>query len=90
MSTVSDVKAAFKAYDEVRRPRSQRVVTSSKEGAYLLCLCLDKVGDDADKLKEAFQKRLRWLWDLDVQAHLDEAKRGMARYMHHNAGSQGL
>ncbi|KAJ5819923.1 hypothetical protein N7474_005514 [Penicillium riverlandense] len=81
VSSVSDVKAAFKAYDDVRRPRSQRVVTSSKEGAYLLCLCLDGVGDDAEKLKETFQKRLRWLWDLDVQAHADEAKQKMVEHM---------
>lgn len=88
--SISDVKAAFKAYDDVRRPRSQRVVTSSKEGAYLLCLRLEGVGNDADALKKAFQKRLRWLWDLDVQAHVDEAKHKMAEHMHHTASLQAL
>ncbi|KAF9890545.1 hypothetical protein FE257_005676 [Aspergillus nanangensis] len=65
--------AAFKGYDEVRRPRSQRVVTTSKENAFLLCLCLDGVGDDAEKLQKTFQERLRWLWDVDVE---DQAERG--------------
>ncbi|KAE8151910.1 hypothetical protein BDV25DRAFT_138390 [Aspergillus avenaceus] len=74
------VVAAFKAYDDVRRPRSQRVVTSSKENAYLLCLCLDGVGDDADKLKETWNKRLRWLWDLDVQGQAEQARERMSEY----------
>lgn len=79
--SADDVVVAFKAYDEVRRPRSQRVVTSSKENAYLLCLCMDGVRDDEAKLKETFQKRLRWLWDLDVQEHAEEARRKMVEYM---------
>lgn len=81
VQTTGDVVAAFKAYDEIRRPRSQRVVTSSKENAYLLCLCLDGVGDDEDKLKETFQSRLRWLWDLDMNAQAERAKESMFRIL---------
>lgn len=81
VSSTSDAVAAFKAYDEVRRPRSQRVVATSKEGAYLLCLCLDGVGSDELKLQEAFNRRLRWLWDLDVQDQADQARVKMAEYM---------
>ncbi|KAE8363621.1 hypothetical protein BDV27DRAFT_129719 [Aspergillus caelatus] len=76
-----DAVAAFKAYDEVRRPRSQRVVTSSKENAYLLCLCLDGVGDDEEKLKETWNQRLRWLWDLDIQEQAEEARKKMIEHM---------
>lgn len=76
-----DVVAAFRAYDEVRRPRSQRVVTSSKENAYLLCLCMDGVGDDQAKLKETFEQRLRWLWDLDVSDQVEQARGRMAVYL---------
>lgn len=68
---------AFQAYDAVRRPRSQRVVTSSKENAYLLCLCLDGVGDEEDKLRETFQQRLRWLWDIDIEDQAERARRIM-------------
>lgn len=74
--------AAFKAYDEVRRPRSQRVVTSSKENAYLLCLCLDGVGKEEEKLKTTFEARLKWLWDLDVQDQAEQARKRMIDYMH--------
>ncbi|KAF7591842.1 hypothetical protein BBP40_001039 [Aspergillus hancockii] len=76
-----DVVAAFKAYNEVRKPRSQRVVTSSKENAYLLCLCLDGVGDNEEKLKETWNQRLRWLWDLDVQAQVEEARTKMLGHL---------
>ncbi|KAJ5103922.1 hypothetical protein N7532_004451, partial [Penicillium argentinense] len=79
-----DVVAAFKAYDEIRRPRSQRVVTSSKENAYLLCLCLDGVRDNETKLKETFQERLRWLWDLDVEDQVQRARGRMVEYLHEN------
>lgn len=78
--TAADVVAAFKAYDEVRRPRSQKVVTTSKENAYLLCLCMEEVGDDEEKLKKTFNERMRWLWDLDVQGQVEEARRKMEEY----------
>lgn len=69
--------AAFQAYDAVRRPRSQEVVTSSKENGYLLCLCLDGVRDDEKKLKETFQKRFRWLWDIDIEGQSERARKIM-------------
>ncbi|KAJ5761112.1 hypothetical protein N7520_008268 [Penicillium odoratum] len=79
--SVQDVVGAFRAYDETRRPRSQRVVTSSKENAYLLCLCLDGVGNDDEKLKRAFQERMKWLWDLDVQDQVEQAREKMTSYL---------
>lgn len=77
VTRAEDVIEAFRAYDTVRRPRSQRVVTSSKENAYLLCLSLDGVGDDEERLRETFQQRLRWLWDVDVAEDAQRAKREM-------------
>lgn len=79
--STEQVMAAFKAYDEIRRPRSQRVVTSSKENAYLLCLCLDEVKDDEEKLKITFQERLRWLWDLDIEGQAERAREKMFEYL---------
>lgn len=81
VSRVEDVVAAFKAYDHVRRPRSQRVVTSSKDNAYLLCLCYDGVGNDETKLRESFSSRLGWLWNLDVQHQVEEARDRMVDYL---------
>jgi salicylate hydroxylase len=75
--TAQNVVAALKAYDEIRRPRSQSVVTSSKENAYLLCLHLDRVGDDETKLKETWQSRLRWIWDLDTEEQAERTRQCM-------------
>ena len=69
--TTEDAVAAFRAYDVVRRPRSQKVVTSSKENMELLCLCHKDIGDDGNRLREAWQERFRWLWDLDLAEHVD-------------------
>ncbi|KAL4805182.1 hypothetical protein BDV18DRAFT_25657 [Aspergillus unguis] len=74
VQTGEDVAAAFEAYDKVRRPRSQRVVTTSKENAYLLCQRLEGVGNDEEKLKKTLRERLRWLWDCDVQEQAERAR----------------
>jgi salicylate hydroxylase len=76
-----DALTAFQAYDAVRRPRSQRVVTSSKENAYLLCLRLDGVKDDEGKLRTTFEERLRWLWDIDIQDQAERARQIMVEQM---------
>ncbi|KGO71199.1 Monooxygenase, FAD-binding [Penicillium italicum] len=81
VGSVDDVVAAFKAYDDIRRPRSQRVVTSSKENADIFCLCFDGVRDDPVKLRETLNRRLKWLWDLDVQDQVERAREKMADYL---------
>lgn len=68
------VTFAFQAYDAVRRERSQRVVTSSKENMYLLCLCYEGIGDDGDKLRETWKESFRWLWDIDIQGQAEKAR----------------
>ncbi|KAI2754787.1 hypothetical protein DTO006G1_8513 [Penicillium roqueforti] len=81
VSSVVDVVAAFKAYDEIRRPRSQRVVTSSKENADILCLCFEGVRDDPVKLRDTLDRRFKWLWDLDVRDQVERARERMVEYL---------
>ncbi|KAJ5519966.1 hypothetical protein N7463_000419 [Penicillium fimorum] len=81
VGSANDVVAAFKAYDDIRRPRSQRVVTSSKENADIFCLCFDEVRDDPVKLKETLDQRLKWLWDSDVQDQVERAREKMMEYL---------
>jgi len=76
-----DLVVAFKAYDAVRRPRSQRVVTTSREVGNLWCLSQKGVLDDEEKLKQALTTRLRWLWDLDVEEQVNRAKSIMIEQM---------
>lgn len=74
VTTSKHVVSAFQAYDMVRRPRSQKVVASSRENAYLLCLCYQGIGDDEEKLKQTWQERFRWLWDIDVEEQAETAR----------------
>ena len=69
--------AALRAYDIVRRPRSQQVVVSSKENGNLLCLRLDGILDDEEKLKDTFSNRFRWLWNIDVHGQAEGARNVM-------------
>ena len=69
--------AALQAYDIVRRPRSQQVVTSSKENGDVLCLRHDGILDDEEKLKDTFSNRFRWLWDVDIAGQAESARKIM-------------
>ena len=89
VTSASDAVAAFKAFDDIRRPRSQKVVRSSRENADLLCLCLDGVGSDEELLKQAFERRMRWLWDVDIQNQAEQAREKMAEYLTHASGIFG-
>lgn len=75
------VITAFQAYDQMRRPRSQKVVATSKENAELLCLSYKGIGDDAEKLKETWDERFRWLWNIDVRQQAEDARRVMLGMM---------
>ncbi|KAH8696031.1 putative salicylate hydroxylase [Talaromyces proteolyticus] len=77
--TPEHAAAAFQAYDAVRRPRSQRVVTTSKENADLLCLCHEEAGDDEQKLKDIWEERYRWLWDIDIKEQAEDARNIMTQ-----------
>jgi salicylate hydroxylase len=75
--TPQHVQAAFHAYDAIRRPRSQRVVTTSKENAEILCLSYEGIGDDPEKLKNTWQERFQWLWDVDLHEQVENARQVM-------------
>ncbi|KAI0890387.1 salicylate hydroxylase [Annulohypoxylon maeteangense] len=68
-----DVPAAFKAYDEIRRPRCQRVIDSSREMAGVYCGRNPGAGLDPDKLREIFASRYSFILGLDMEAHKAEA-----------------
>lgn len=68
-----DLSAAFKAYDHVRVPRTMRLTNMSREQGKLLDMEGDGLGDDLEKIAAALQTRVRWIWDVDLEAHLEEA-----------------
>ncbi|KAK4692408.1 salicylate hydroxylase, partial [Lecanoromycetidae sp. Uapishka_2] len=69
----SEIPNAFTAYDQVRRPRSQRVVKTSREAGDLYGMKAPNVGDDLGKMAEAMATRMHWIWQRDMSAQNREA-----------------
>ena len=66
---------ALSAFDQIRRPRAEHNVTTSRESGLLFTMQLDGVNDDLAKMKETLDGRFNWLWHRNIpgqnQAALD-------------------
>jgi salicylate hydroxylase len=74
-NNIDDVQRAFIAFDQVRRERTQKNVKTSQEAGKMYDFEL--FGDDLDKIEENFVNRMGWIWNIDLQAQLEEAKKIM-------------
>ncbi|KAL1303160.1 hypothetical protein AAFC00_006587 [Neodothiora populina] len=70
-----DISRAFAVYDALQRPRSQKLVTTSREGGLLYDLQLPGVEEDMPKIRELLSHRMKWLWEVDLQARAEEARK---------------
>jgi salicylate hydroxylase len=73
-----DLKTAFKAYDAVRRPRSQKVVKTSREAGQLWDLEGEGVRDDLQTLEQNATSRMSWIWDHNILDDLQAAQEILA------------
>jgi salicylate hydroxylase len=71
----TDLQKAFKAYDAVRRPRTQKLVSTSRDAGCLYEFQKEGVRDDVEALRNNLEGRMRWVWDIDLEKHLQEAMR---------------
>ena len=69
------VPKALAAYDQVRRPRKQRLSTTSLDTGRLLCFRESGVGNDLEKIKESLATRMHWIWERDLEAQNEEVVR---------------
>jgi salicylate hydroxylase len=69
-----DIQKAFKAYDATRRPRSQKLVQTSKEAGELWEFEGANVGDDLEALEHNAVNRMDWIWDHDIRQDLGSAR----------------
>lgn len=67
-------EAAFRIYDNVRRPRAQKVVTTSLEAGLMYSFQDPKMGDDMGKIVESANQRVHWIWQHDIDSDLKEVK----------------
>jgi len=71
--TPFQLNAVLRAYDHVRRPRSRKVIDSSRVTGVMMCGRAPDVGLDAEKLRDALEKRWDFILNLDMRKHQDEA-----------------
>jgi salicylate hydroxylase len=72
-NSIDDLPRAFRAFDQTRRERTQKNVVTSHEGGKLYDFEL--FGDDLDKIEESMCTRMGWIWQVDLQKQLEDAKK---------------
>jgi salicylate hydroxylase len=75
----ADLEDTFKAYNAVRRPRSQRVVTTSREASHLYELENESIGYDLERARKELEVRCKWIWDEDLSAQVKKAQNAMVQ-----------
>lgn len=81
ISSVLDLPAVFAAYDEARRPRTQRLVQHSRESGMLFQLRKPGTEDDLDKIKADLNDRQKWIWEIDLDDHVNDARAGLSNFL---------
>ena len=71
--SAGEVPAAFRAYDAVRRPRSQKVVSTSRAAGATYAL-QGQALDNLELIGEELLQRYQWIWTEDMNAQADRAK----------------
>jgi salicylate hydroxylase len=77
VNSTKEIENAFHAYDAVRRPRSQKVVTTSREAAAIYEFEDEKLGTDLELIKRTLEQRYDWIWDEDLHEQLRKAQNVM-------------
>lgn len=67
VSGVEDIEHAFRAYNAVRRPRTQQCIKRSSQAVLPYSFNLPGIGDDTDALKVHLDESYKWLWYEDLE-----------------------
>jgi salicylate hydroxylase len=68
------IENAFRAYDAVRRPRTQKLVEYSRNASFADMFKMPGVGDNPDAIRKPFETWFKWLWHEDLEMQLEHAK----------------
>ncbi|KAF2707174.1 FAD/NAD(P)-binding domain-containing protein [Pleomassaria siparia CBS 279.74] len=68
------VEAAFRAYDEVRRPRAQEQVRTAKECGEIYNLQDPVAGTDIEKVVKNLNDRFYWIWEHDLEKDVKQVE----------------
>ena len=75
----NSLEKAFRAYDETRRLRTQKLVTTSREAGEMYDLEGAGIGDDLETFGANMNVRMNWIWDENLEEELEGAKDILAR-----------
>ncbi|RLN86432.1 hypothetical protein BBJ28_00024812 [Nothophytophthora sp. Chile5] len=70
----TDLQNAFQAFEKVRLYRTQKLVAASHEAGKLYDFELPGHEDDEVAIAANLQKRLRWIWEEDLEQEVEDAK----------------
>ncbi|KAI9881208.1 MAG: hypothetical protein M1830_007186 [Pleopsidium flavum] len=73
IKTPEQLDGALRAYDTVRRPRTQRIVESSRITGQIMTGRGAEIGVDPDKMREALATRWAFIHGFDMQKHKEKA-----------------
>jgi len=73
IENVSQLSTAFQAYDQVRRPRTQRIIHSSSGTGIIICGRNPDIGLDMEKIRDALPDRWAFIYGQDQMEHKQEA-----------------
>jgi salicylate hydroxylase len=73
-----DISRVFEAFESVRKERTQKLVSTSREAGEIYEF-EGPMGDDVNAIAENLLKRYNWIWDEDLEAQLERAKEYLSR-----------
>ncbi|KAF3002085.1 hypothetical protein E8E13_009597 [Curvularia kusanoi] len=71
---IAHIAKAFRAYDAVRRPRTQKCIEESRNAAMAMDFLEPHVADDTSALEKALKSSYKWLWHEDLESQVRGAK----------------
>lgn len=75
--SMGHVRAALRAYDAIRRHRTQKQVQTALETGWMMDFEHPRYGYDFDLMGREMSMRLHWLWQLDLEVEKTRAFRIM-------------
>lgn len=82
-NSLREIPAAFRAYDKLRLPRALRNGKESFDAVEIFSLRKPGVMYDKEKLVEAIEYRMDWIWNRDIALQQDQARLIMQNIIQH-------
>ncbi|ERF76632.1 hypothetical protein EPUS_04452 [Endocarpon pusillum Z07020] len=74
INSAGELESVFSAYDAVRRPRSQRLVASSRKVGDVYNFEDAAIGDNMEAVREYLQHAWEWIWNENLDRQLENAQ----------------